>query len=132
MLKLGLQAVIRRKKRIPNQQAKTAGHIYENILNREFKAAKRFNKRVTDVKEFRMGQTKLYLSAIMDLFNNEIIAYAISKRNDIPLVERTLKKAMRKAGTASNILIHSDQGMQYRSKRYHQLTKTYKMQVSMS
>ncbi|WP_423773401.1 hypothetical protein [Bacillus thuringiensis] len=33
----------------------------------------------------------MYLSAIKDLYNNEIVAYEISRRNDLKLVLDTLK-----------------------------------------
>ena len=39
--------------------------------------------------------TMLYLSTIMDLYNNEIIAYRISARQDITLVIDTLKDAVK-------------------------------------
>ncbi|MBD0407461.1 hypothetical protein ICW23_09885 [Bacillus sp. 1021] len=35
---------------------------------------------------------KLYISVMKDLYNNEIAAYQISRRNDLKLVVDTLKK----------------------------------------
>ncbi|WP_429632096.1 DDE-type integrase/transposase/recombinase [Anoxybacillus kestanbolensis] len=65
---------------------------------------------------------KLYLSAIKDLYNNEILAYHISQRNDIKLVIDTLKKAIRKRNV-NGLLLHSDQGFQYTSRQYNNLLK---------
>ncbi|WP_410982637.1 hypothetical protein [Bacillus cereus] len=50
---------------------------------------------------------RLYLSAITDLYNNEIVAYEIGRRNDLKLVLDTLKKA-RKKWNVKGILLHSD------------------------
>ncbi|WP_081473711.1 DDE-type integrase/transposase/recombinase [Paenibacillus terrae] len=74
---------------------------------------------------------KLYLSAIKDLYNNEIVAYHVSRRNDLKLVLDPLKNA-RKRQNISGILLHSDQGFQYTSRQYHNLLKRYDIRASMS
>ncbi|PJW13773.1 IS3 family transposase, partial [Geobacillus sp. Manikaran-105] len=68
--------------------------------------------------------TYLYLSAIKDLYNNEIIAYRISRSNDLKLVIETVKDAIKKRD-ARGVLLHSDQGSQYTSRQYHQLLKAH-------
>ncbi|WP_429793238.1 DDE-type integrase/transposase/recombinase [Bacillus tropicus] len=65
---------------------------------------------------------RLYLSAIKDLYNNEIVAYETSRRNDLKLVLDTLKKEKKKRNV-KGILLHSDQGSQYTSHQYNQLLK---------
>ncbi|PFM38949.1 IS3 family transposase [Bacillus cereus] len=74
---------------------------------------------------------RLYLSVIKDLYNNEIVAYEISRRNDLKLVLDTLKKA-RKKRNVKGILLHSDRGFQYTSRQYNQLLKKYQMKTSIS
>ena len=37
-------------------------------------------QRVTDVTEFAVNGRKLYLSPVIDLFNNEVISYSLSER----------------------------------------------------
>ncbi|MCU5657409.1 MULTISPECIES: IS3 family transposase [Bacillus] len=73
----------------------------------------------------------LVLIAIKDLYNNEIVAYETSRRNDLKLVLDTLKKAKKKRNV-KGILLHSDQGSQYTSRQYNQLLKKYRMKASMS
>jgi hypothetical protein len=73
----------------------------------------------------------LYLSAIYDLFNNEIVAFCIGKRNDLRLVLDTLKKAVYRRNV-KNLLLHSNQGFQYTHKHYHALLKKKKVKPSMS
>ncbi|GAA0427780.1 IS3 family transposase [Lentibacillus halophilus] len=132
MKKLGLTAVIRRKNHKKKYHQSPTGRVYHNLLNRDFEARKPFEKLVTDITEFKAGNQTIYLSVIMDLFNNEIIAHQASQEHDIKLVENTMKKAFKKKGTHTDTILHSDQGMQYRSNRYHQLTKTYNLTPSMS
>ncbi|MEM5637746.1 DDE-type integrase/transposase/recombinase [Bacillus toyonensis] len=67
--------------------------ISDNHLNKDFQASKTNEKWVTDITYLNFNGQRLYLSAIKDLYNNEIIAYEISRRNDLKLVLDTLKKA---------------------------------------
>ncbi|TKI63306.1 IS3 family transposase [Lysinibacillus mangiferihumi] len=61
----------------------------------------------------------LYLSAVQDLYNNEIVAWKIGERNDLELVMDTLHELAAKRNVYRSIL-HSDQGFQYTSIKYHQ------------
>ncbi|PEE32773.1 DDE-type integrase/transposase/recombinase, partial [Bacillus cereus] len=79
--------------------------ISDNHLNREFQASKPNEKWVTDITYLIFNGQRLYLSAIKDLYNNEIIAYETSRRNDLKLVLDTLKKAKKKRNV-TGILLH--------------------------
>ncbi|MFE3174688.1 hypothetical protein ACFXPA_03750 [Amycolatopsis sp. NPDC059090] len=46
----------------------------ENPLDRQFGADAPNTKWVTDVTEFRIGDRKLYLSPIIDLFDRSVVA----------------------------------------------------------
>lgn len=133
MDKQGLKAVIRKKKQSRSYSGQTsAGHKYENILQQDFHAENPREKLATDVTEFKVVNTTLYLSAIKDLYNHEIVAYHLSPKNNIALVEATIEDAFKKIGTDTTPILHSDQGMQYRSNRYQQLSKEYNFTPSMS
>ena len=54
------------------------GTVAPNILNRKFEATGEYEKLTTDVTEFSVCTEKVYLSPILDLYNNEIISYSIS------------------------------------------------------
>lgn len=87
MQELGIKAIIRRKiHRTSYEAAVSDGRIAENLLQRDFKVNGPNQKWVTDVTQYRVFGFRIYLSAIKDLWNGEIIAYHISKRNDNPLV----------------------------------------------
>ncbi|MEH7351679.1 IS3 family transposase [Gottfriedia acidiceleris] len=102
-----------------------------NYLNRDFSAKRPNEKWVTDITYLLFNGKKIYLSSILDLYNNEIVAYKISERNDLKLVADTLKAAI-KDRDISGLILHSDQGFQYTSIRYNQLLNKYKIRGSMS
>jgi transposase InsO family protein len=129
MNELGIQAVIRKKR--PYYGKKEAYVISDNHLNRDFQASKPNEKWVTDITYLIFNGQKLYLSVIIDLYNNEVVAYQISRRNDLKLVIDTLKKAKKKRNV-KGVLLHSDQGFQYTSRKYNQLLEKYQMKASMS
>ncbi|WP_408011641.1 IS3 family transposase [Pseudalkalibacillus sp. A8] len=130
MKKMGIQAKIRKKK-WKHFGLKEQCVVSDNHLNREFSTDKPNEKWVTDITYLTFNGKRLYLSAIMDLYNNEVVAYKISERNNLRLVLDTIKKAIRKRNVQGTIL-HSDQGYQYTSKKYNQLLDKHKMNVSMS
>src|SRR5690606_22317039 len=134
MQKLGIQAVIRRRRFYPNQYRNPMGgkRIAENLLNRQFYAERPNQKWVTDVTWIPAGSQTLYLSAIMDLFNNEIVAFHISSRNDNALVLNTVRKALEKRADVSGTILHSDRGFQYTSHDYHHMLAQFGLRSSMS
>ena len=109
---IGLKSVIRRKKK--RYVKSTPQHVAENILDREFTAEEVNQKWVTDVTEFKYGNSKAYLSAILDLHDNSIVSYVLGHSNNNELVFKTLDQAI-KANPGSTPLIHSDRGYQYTS-----------------
>jgi len=94
------------------------GKIAPNILNRNFKASKPNKKWVTDITEFSLFGTKLYLSPILDLYNSEIVSYSISDRPVFNQAMDMLDKAFAKIPNDTGLILHSDQGWQYQMKDY--------------
>jgi transposase InsO family protein len=113
----------------------------ENVLNRKFQADMPDQKWVTDVTEFRLNipgpvsgtyiVEHLYLSAILDLYDHRIVSYAISDRNDTPLVMETFRKAFKQNPNA-HPLVHTDQGFQYTSNEYLEMAEQHNLTRSMS
>ena len=131
MKKLGIHSVIRKKKK--KYTSSTPETMAENKLNRDFYAAAPNEKWVTDVTEFKIpGDTKkLYLSAILDLYDRYLVGYVISTRNDNRLVFKTFDKAIA-ANPGAKPLFHSDRGFQYTSKVFQKKLKDHQMEQSMS
>ncbi len=88
--------------------------VFANELKREFQADAPFTKLVTDITYVRIRHDFVYLSTIMELYNNEIVAWKLSERNDLQLVLDTVKKL----GFRNETILHSDQGFQYTHKSY--------------
>lgn len=131
MKKLGIHSIIRRKKKkyCYSKPETTA----ENKLKRNFNATKPNEKWTTDVTEFKIPDTgkKLYLSAILDLYDRYPVAYVISRRNDNKLVFDTYDEAIRRNPQAKP-LFHSDRGFQYTSRVFQTKLQMQGMEQSMS
>ncbi|EAO8776317.1 hypothetical protein EZ280_21675 [Salmonella enterica] len=69
------------------------GRIVKNVLQRDFKVTKPNEKWVTDVTVFAVNGRKLYLSPVIDLFNNEIISYSASERPVMGIIDDMLDRA---------------------------------------
>ena len=109
-------------------------HRYENLLNRHFQADRPNHKWVTDISYIHTKQGVLYLSIIRDLYDNSIVAYKTGTEQTVNLVLDTIRLAMRreKKKVAAELQLHSDQGSQYTSQAYFELTKEYGITPSMS
>lgn len=129
----GIQSVIRRKRKTYPKPDPSAS--VENVLARDFVAERPNEKWATDVTEFKWYDgrepRKLYLSAIIDLYDRSIVAWDISARNDNMLVFRTFNKAVEKYPDAKPVF-HSDRGFQYTSLAFHDMLLKQEMQQSLS
>lgn len=130
MKKYGLLAEIRRPRRW--RQMGHQLHRYENLLDRNFVAYRPNQKWVTDISYIHTKEAVLYLSMIRDLYDNSIIAYKSGTRQTVNLVLDTIHLAMKKVKAAEELQLHSDQGFQYTSQQYFNLTKEYGITPSMS
>ena len=129
MQKYDLLSVIRRKK---YQTYSNVLHRYPNILNRDFHADRPNQKWVTDISYIKTGQGFLYLSVIRDLYDLSIVSYRTSPRQTVNLVLDTIRAAKTKEKVTDGLNLHSDQGFQYTSQEYFNLTKAYHIFPSMS
>lgn len=104
-------------------------------MNREFHADAPNEKWLTDVTEFKWYEGKevhkIYLSAILDLYDRRIVSFVIGDHNNNPLVFDTFDKALEHNPNAHPIF-HSDRGFQYTSKVFHQKLVDAGMIQSMS
>ena len=132
MKKYGLLAQIRRRRKW--QQMGQQLHKYRNLLNGDFHADRPNHKWVTDISYIHTKQGILYLSMIRDLYDNSIVAYKTSSRQTVNLVLDTIRLAIRKEKkkVAAELQLHSDQGFQYTSQAYFDLTQAYGITPSMS
>ena len=131
MKKLGIHSVIRKKKK--KYKSSTPEATAENKLGRDFYAAKPNEKWATDVTEFKVPgeKKKLYLSAIIDLYDRYPVSHVISCRNDNNLVFKTFEKA-KVSNPDAQPTFHSDRGFQYTNKVFQNKLKNQNMEQSMS
>lgn len=129
MQKYNLLSVVRRKR---YHHYSSVLHKYPNLMNRDFKADRPNQKWVTDISYIPTKQGFLYLSVIRDLYDNSIVAYTTATQQTIHLVLDTIKAAKRKERVTGELQLHSDQGFQYTSQAYFNLTQSYGIKQSMS
>ena len=133
---LGLSSPIRKKryqcctKQNPNEKART---VCENFLARNFTASRPLEKLVTDVSYIYSQEGRMYLSVIKDLYDNSIIAYQISKFNDLKLVMDNVMQVINDNWDRSLFCcLHSDQGFQYTNITYIRYLDDHSVTVSHS
>lgn len=129
---LGLVARIRRKRKYSSYRGEI-GKKAENLIQRQFEAAKPMEKCYTDVTEFAIPASarKLYLSPVLDGFNSEIIAFNLSCSPNLEQVQTMLEQAFTEEHY-ENTILHSDQGWQYQHDSYHRFLESKGIQASMS
>jgi len=130
MQKYGLLSEIRRRRKY--RQMGELLHRYPNLLDRRFTAGRPNQKWVTDISYIHTGHGVLYLSMIRDLYDNSIVAYKMGTEQTVRLVLDTIRAAKRKEKVTTELQLHSDQGFQYTSQAYFNLTQEYGIIPSMS
>ncbi len=117
MKELGLKATIMGKKR-PYKKG-TKHHIFDNLLNRVFSTTAPNKVWCTDFTyiNLRNGQ-KRYNCTILDLYDRSIVATANSRWIDSDLAIETLTKALNANKVCKDLILHSDQGSQYASRKF--------------
>lgn len=131
MRTLRLACKVRRRKRYNSYQGEQ-GAAAPNLLNREFNATAPNQKWVTDVTEFSVGDRKLYLSPVMDLFDRQIISHTIGTSPNLELTNTSLREALTCLEPGQHPLVHSDQGFQYTHPSWRTLLKDAGAVQSMS
>ncbi|WP_346355832.1 IS3 family transposase [Azotosporobacter soli] len=129
MAENNLQARISRKRFVhfkPDVAVKKA-----DLIKRQFKADAPNRKWYTDVSTITIGETNLYLSAIIDGFNNEVISSVISTSPNLELAFDTINQAIQ-GRNIEKVILHSDQGGLYTSPRFQEFVKEKNIIQSMS
>ena len=130
MRKLDLLSQVRRRK--PYQHYQQAVHKYPNLLQRVF--AQPFPDRfwVTDITYIPTAKGMVYMCTVLDLCGKMVLAYRIGGDMTSSLVTDTIREACKKEKVADGLILHSDQGSQYTSQAYFDLSQEYHILPSMS
>ena len=106
--------------------------IADNLLEQDFATSRPGEVWVADITYIPTDEGWLYLAGIKDLFNGEIVGYAMSERMTRELVGKALFNAVKAKRPSVGLIHHSDRGSQYCSHDYQRLLKQFGMKSSMS
>ena len=128
---LNLSSVIMRKK-----QGYKAGHkhkIFDNLLKQKFTVREKNKVWCTDFTYMRDPNGKFrYNCAIIDLYDRSAVASVNSSYINSQLAIDTLQKALKTEYYPKNLILHSDQGVQYTSWEFVTFCKNHEIVQSMS
>ena len=130
MRKLDLLGQIRRRKKYTQYQK--AIHKYPNLLQRAFDQPLPNRFWVTDITYIPTPSGMLYMCAVIDLCGKMVMAYRIGDDMTSSLVTDTIRDAIEREKVTGGLALHSDQGSQYTSAAYFDLSQSYHFQPSMS
>ena len=131
MKQLGLKGKQRKNDKYHSYKG-NVGKVSDNLLKRDFYAEKPFEKITTDVTQFNVCDEKVYLSPVLDLFNNEVVSYSISTSPNLEQIREMLNGLFEKLPADATPIFHSDQGWQYQHAEYQRLLAEHNITQSMS
>lgn len=129
--KLGLRCKQQRKFKVTTD----SGHklpVAPNLLNREFTVAAPNKAWVSDITYIQTDEGWLYLAGLKDLFNGELVGYAMNERMSQSLVMQALFRAVSAKRPPKGLIHHSDRGSQYCARDYQKQLRQFGMVASMS
>lgn len=125
-----------RPENVPYERVVTArktGSIPEDSrVTHDFSAPWPGKLAVTDVTEFKVGDTKAYLSPIIDCFDGMPVSWSLSRRPNKELTNASLIDYLKTLPDSTGVAIHTDGGVTYRSDSWKEICNAYGVVRSMS
>ena len=106
--------------------------VAPNLLDRKFEAELPNRKWCCDITYIPTGEGFLYLAAVIDVCSRKIVGWSMAEHLRTELCSEALDMALRSRTPGSDLLHHSDRGVQYASVHYQRLLQTHGVRVSMS
>ena len=106
--------------------------IADNILERNFQADRPNQKWLADFTYIWTAEGWLYVAAVLDLYSRRNVGWSMKAERDASLVMDALMMAVWRRGKADALLLHSDQGSQYKSEQFQRLLADNGITYSMS
>ncbi len=125
-----LVATANRKYRVTKERTKR--FAYGNELNRKFNVKEKDKYWVTDITYISTREGRMYLSVVIDLYSRKVVGWKLSDEMTTGLVISSIEEALIERGYPEGLVIHSDQGSQYKSKEYRKFLEENGIQGSMS
>ena len=112
--------------------SKHALPVADNLLTQNFETVLPNRVWVSDITYISTDEGWLYCAAHKDLFNGEIVGYALGSRitKDLVIKSLLMAEAMKKPG--EGLIHHSDRGSQYCSSDFVKVLYRFDMKASMS
>jgi transposase InsO family protein len=129
--KLGLRCKQKRKFKVTTD-SRHGLPVTDNLLDQHFKVYEPNKVWLSDITYIPTDEGWLYLAGHKDIFNGEIVGYAMGERLSKNLINQSLFRAVTAKRPPKGLLHHSDRGSQYCSYEYRQLLQQLGVRVSMS
>ena len=120
---------IHSKKRGLNRKA--GPPVHDDLVKKVFTAPAPNLVWLTDITEHATAEGKLYLCAIKDVYSNRIVGYSIDSRMKASLAVAALRNAVALRAPLAGLIVHSDRGSQFRSKKFVRVLKAHDLRGSM-
>jgi len=104
----------------------------DNELRRKFQVDQIDQKWTSDITYIWYPDDWLYLTTVMDLCSRKIVGWTLENRMTVELVKGALEMALSRRQAKAGLVLHSDRGVQYRSRDYQDFAKSYGIKISMS
>lgn len=99
--------------------------VCRNLLNRNFNPCRLNEAWVSDITYIQTNQGWLYLTTIIDLFDRQVIGWALSTSlHTNQTIIPAWKMAIGKRKISMDLIFHSDRGIQYASKTFRTFIKS--------
>lgn len=116
----------------PARSGKIDGKYQADRIKQNFKVHEKNKVWVGDITYIKTQIGWIYLAVVLDLYNREVIGYAMGKKIDAELTKQALANAMGRQGVKEGLIFHSDRGSQYVSKGYQKMLEDNGIKSSMS
>jgi transposase InsO family protein len=132
MLELGISGRCGRKRLRRDTEPPTKAPASPNLLERNFDVGECNSIWTGDITEFRAGQAKVRMAIVLDLGSRAVVGWKLDPQMKTDIVTGALKSAVRRRRPTKGLIFHSDQGVQYTSKRYREMLRVLGIRQSMS
>lgn len=105
--------------------------VHDDLVNRDFTAPGPDLVWLTDITEHPTAEGKLYACCIKDVFSNRIVGYSIDERMTADLATAALRSAVARRQPRGTVVVHSDRGGQFRSRKFRAVLKANDLTGSM-
>lgn len=104
----------------------------KNLLERDFTASGPNQKWLCDITYVPTEEGTLYLASVLDVFSRRIVGWSMQKHLKAELCMEALEMAIKARRPGTDLMHHSDRGVQYACDAYQELLEVHGITCSMS